>query len=172
MEEDGLALNLPFPTRPIPKPSLDIQKAIVDGAHRHDMLAVAHAMTNHSTLQVLNAGVDGVTHSSIEPINSEIIQAFKKNNAFLIPTLAVHASSTGQDKATREAFAKDLNDINQKDHFLGCLHIMRDGFSIQEAYKQVQSLKEAGVDVLWYGSILLSLSLSLFAFFVLFQLMY
>ncbi|KAF9883901.1 hypothetical protein FE257_002695 [Aspergillus nanangensis] len=148
MQEDGCALNLPFPARPIPTPSLEIQKAIVEAAHRNDMLAVAHALTNHSVLEVLNAGVDGITHSSLEPINSSIIEAFQKTNAFVIPTLAVHASGSGEDSHTRERFAADLVDTAQKEHFLGCLHIMLPGFSIHNAYEQVRSLKSAGVDIL------------------------
>jgi imidazolonepropionase-like amidohydrolase len=152
MQEDGCALSLPFPTRPIPTPSLGIQKAVVDAAHKNGMLAVAHALTNDSVLQVLDAGVDGLTHSSLEPINSTIVNAFKDTKAFLIPTLAVHASSSGEDKHTRESFAANLTDANEKEHFLGCLHIMQTGFSIQNAYAQVVSLKEAGVDILWYFS--------------------
>ncbi|KAL3441645.1 hypothetical protein BJX65DRAFT_313645 [Aspergillus insuetus] len=148
MQEDGCALSLPFPTRPIPTPSLGIQKAVVDAAHKNGMLAVAHALTNDSVLQVLNAGVDGLTHSSLEPINSTIVNAFKDTKAFLIPTLAVHASSSGEDKHTRESFAANLTDTKEKEHFLGCLHIMQTGFSIQNAYAQIVSLKEAGVDIL------------------------
>ena len=154
MQEDGCALSLPFPTRPIPTPSLEVQKAVIDAAHRNDMLAVAHALTNDSVLQMLNAGVDGITHSSIEPIDESVIHAFKDTNAFILPTFAVHASSSGEDRHTRERLAADLADTREKEHFLGCLHIMQAGFSIQNAYEQITSLKEAGVDILCYFSIL------------------
>lgn len=150
MQEDGCALSLPFPTRPIPTPPLEAQKAVVDAAHRNDMLAVAHALTNDSVLQMLNAGVDGITHSSLEPINESIINAFKDTKAFIIPTFAVHASGSGEDKHTRERLAADLADTREREHFLACLHIMQAGFSIQNAYAQITSLKKAGVDILWY----------------------
>lgn len=101
-------MTLPFPERPVPTPSLEMQKMIVDASHENGMLAVAHALTNHSTLHVLRAGVDGLAHASIEPINEEIIQAFKKNNAFVIPTLVIHASSSGEEQETRDRFASGL----------------------------------------------------------------
>lgn len=60
---------------------------MIRASHENGMLAVAHAVNNHSTLQVLQVGIDGLTLASIEPINEEIIEAFKKNKAFVIPTL-------------------------------------------------------------------------------------
>ncbi|KAJ5974809.1 hypothetical protein N7481_008516 [Penicillium waksmanii] len=148
MQEDGCALSLPFPTRPIPTPPLEVQKAVVDAAHRNNMLAVAHALTNDSVLQMLHAGVDGITHSSVEPINESVISAFKDTNAFIIPTFAVHASSSGEDRHTRQRLAADLADTREKENFLGCLHIMQAGYSIQNSYEQITILKEAGVDIL------------------------
>jgi imidazolonepropionase-like amidohydrolase len=148
MQEDGHTMTLPFPERPVPTPSLEMQKMVVDASHKNGMLAVAHAVTNHSTLQVLRAGVDGLAHASIDPINDEIIQAFKKNNAFVIPTLAIHASCSGEEQETRDKFASDLQG-EEKEHLLGCLHITSDKFSIKNVYEQVSTLKEAGIDILW-----------------------
>lgn len=142
-------MTLPFPERPVPTPSLEMQKMVVDTSHENGMLAVAHALTNHSTLQVLRAGVDGLAHASIDLINDEIIQAFKKNNAFVIPTLTIHASSSGEEQETRERFASDLKG-KEKEHLLGCLHITSDKFTIKNVYEQVYTLKEAGIDILWW----------------------
>ncbi|KAJ5440465.1 hypothetical protein N7491_002871 [Penicillium cf. griseofulvum] len=147
MQEDGHTMNLPFPERPVPAPSLELQKTIVGVSHENGMLAVAHAMNNHSTLLVLRAGVDGLAHASIEPINEEIVQAFKRNNAFVIPTLAIHASASGEEQETRDKFASSLQGA-EKEHVLGCLHITSDKFSIKTVYEQVYTLKEAGIDVL------------------------
>lgn len=141
-------MGLPFPEIPVPTPSLELQKCIVDTAHRNGMLTVAHATSNHSTLLVLEAGVDGLAHASIDPVNDKIVHAFKKNNAFLIPTLAVHASCSGEEQETRERFASKMQG-DEKVHLCGCLHITKEGFSIETAYEQVVTLKEAGVDILW-----------------------
>lgn len=157
MQEDGCAVNLPFPTRPVPTPSLDLQKRVVDTAHRNGMLAIAHALTNHSTLRVLEAGADGLAHSSMDPINDEVLEAFEKSNAFLIPTLAVIASCSGEEQETRERLAKELEGT-QKEHLLGCLHITRDEYSIKASFGQVATLKKAGIDVIWYASFLPSTS--------------
>lgn len=141
-------MSLPFPEIPVPTPSLEIQKCIVDTAHKYGMLTIAHALSNHSTLHVLNAGVDGLAHAAIDPVNEEIIQAFKKNNAFLIPTLAIIASCSGEEQETRERFASGLEG-DEKEHACGCLHITKKEFSIKTAYEQVIALKEAGIDILW-----------------------
>ncbi|KAJ5122883.1 hypothetical protein N7448_008980 [Penicillium atrosanguineum] len=147
MQEAGDAFNLPFPTRPIPTPTSDIQKAIVSAAHRHNMLAVGHAMTTSATLQNLRAGVDGSTHASLEPMTAEILQEFERTNAFLIPTLAVHTSSTGEEQVTRDQFASGLEGAD-KDHMLASLSIVRQGATMENAYEMVKSLKQAGIDIL------------------------
>ncbi|KAF3396259.1 hypothetical protein F1880_006822 [Penicillium rolfsii] len=147
MQEDGHTMTLPFPERPVPTPSLEMQKMVVDTSHENGMLTVAHALNNHSTLLVLRAGVDGLSHASIDPINDEIIQAFQKNNAFVIPTLVIAASCSGEEQETRDRFAGDLHG-KEKEHLLGCLHITSDKFSIKNSYEQVYTLKKAGIDVL------------------------
>lgn len=141
-------MTQPFPERPVPTPSLEMQKIIVDASLENGMLAVAHALSNHFTLQVLRAGVDGLTHASIEPINEEIVQAFKKNNPFVIPTLVIHASSSSEEQDTRDKFASTLQGA-EKEHLRGCLHIASDKFTIKSVYEQVYTLKEAGIDILW-----------------------
>lgn len=148
MQEEGTTLNLPFPTRPIPTPTLEVQKAIVQATHRHGMLAVAHAVTNDASLKMLQAGVDGITHSSLEPMSGELKQAFIKTNAFIIPTLAVNTSGSGEEQECRDRFAKHLEGA-EKGHLKSCLHIVREGLSIRNAYDQVRALKDAGVDILW-----------------------
>jgi imidazolonepropionase-like amidohydrolase len=148
MQEDGYTMGLPFPEVPVPTPSLELQKSIVDTAHENGMLTIAHALSNHSTLHVLKAGVDGLTHVAIDPITDELIQAYKKNNAFVIPTLAVQTSCRGVEQETREKFASDLEGEERK-HLCGCLNITKQEFSIEAAYAQVTALKESGIDVLW-----------------------
>lgn len=149
MQEDGHTMSLPFPTRPVPTPSLEIQKAIVETSHENGMLTIAHALTNHSTLSVLEAGVDGLAHASIQPINEEIVKAFKKNNSFLVPTLVIHASCSGEEQESRERFSAHLEGT-AKEHLLGCLHITREEFTIKSVFEQVRTLKDAGIDIIWY----------------------
>ncbi|KAJ5180241.1 hypothetical protein N7492_003451 [Penicillium capsulatum] len=147
MQEDGCFCSVPFSTWPIPTPSLELQKRIVDTAHRNNLLAVAHAMSNHATLRVLAAGADGVAHSSMQPVTDEIVQAFKATNAFVIPTLTALASCTGDEPETRERIAQTLQGT-EKEHVLGCVNVMREGYSVKACIGQVTALKEAGIDVI------------------------
>ncbi|KAJ5495014.1 hypothetical protein N7539_000130 [Penicillium diatomitis] len=147
MQEDGHTMKIPFPERPLPTPSLELQKMVVEASHKAGFVAVAHALSNHSTLQVLRAGVDGLAHASIDPVTDEIVQAFKESNAFVVPTLVIHASSSGEEQETREIFSKHLHGAD-REHAIGCLPITADQFTINNVYNQVIALKEAGIDVL------------------------
>lgn len=148
MEEDGHSMGIPFPELPIPTPSFALQKQIVEAAHKRGLLTLAHATTNRATLRVLKAGVDGLAHASLEPIDNTVVEAFQANHSFLIPTLAVHASASGEEQDSRDYFARHLNG-DDKDHLCSCLRIVKEGFSVTAAYEQVQILKKAGIDILW-----------------------
>lgn len=148
MGETGDTFDLPFPILPIPTPAHDIQKAIVEAAHKHNRLAVAHALSLKDTLQMLDAGVDGLAHACNEASGKELIDAFAKKNAFVIPTLAVHASATGEEQESRERFAKSLSG-SERDHMCTCLRLSREGFSMQNASDNVRALKAAGIDIIW-----------------------
>lgn len=148
MEETGSTFELPFPTLPIPTPALDIQKAIVKAAHKHNRLTVAHALSRDDTLRMLDAGVDGVAHACNEALSKELVSAFKKSNAFVIPTLVVQASASGEEQESREKFAGGLTG-SEKDHMCSCLKISREGFSMKNASETVRALKAAGIDIIW-----------------------
>lgn len=148
MGETGSTFDLPFPKLPIPTPTLDIQKAIVKAAHKHKRLAVAHALSLEDTLRMLDAGVDGLAHACNEASSNELIQAYKKANAFVIPTLAVQASASGEEQESRERFANSLTS-GEKDHMCTCLKISRQGFSMRNASDNVRALKAAGIDIIW-----------------------
>lgn len=153
MQETGHTINLPFPTIPIPTPSIDVQKAIVKAAHKHNVLAVAHAISEQDTLQVLEAGVDGLTHACNETLTPRLLDAHKRSNAFVVPTLVVHASSSGEEQESRERFASGLTN-GERQHMCSCLNISRDVFSMQKASENVRILKAAGIDIIWYVGIM------------------
>lgn len=89
-------------------PSLELQTAIVDEAHKHGLRVVAHATSLQDTLDILSCGVDGLTHTFIDqPPTQELIDAYKKNNAHCNPTLATMASATTEGKPLQEKFAHD-----------------------------------------------------------------
>lgn len=77
MHESGTALGMQFN-----QPSVSLQKAVIDAAHANGLVAVAHATCLKDTVEILQAGVDGLTHTFCDqPPTKELIEAYKKNNA-------------------------------------------------------------------------------------------
>lgn len=105
MQENCCSLALP--TNCIPVASLELQTAVVDAAHAADLLVVGHATARESTEIVLKSGADGLTHTFIDqPPTDDLLELFKKNNAFVIPTLVVLSSLANELQADRERFAE------------------------------------------------------------------
>lgn len=150
MHESGALMGADFN-----KPSLELQKAIIDEAHAHGLTTVAHALVKADTLAILSAGVDGLTHQFCDaPIDQSVIDAYKRNNAHLNPTLAALGSLTTEGKATQERFAHDprvqhLLPEEARHRVCACMEMCKvPGASVEFAYEAVRQLKAAGVDVL------------------------
>ncbi|KAE8447788.1 hypothetical protein EG329_010182 [Mollisiaceae sp. DMI_Dod_QoI] len=94
MQESGSALL----GDPIPVPSPELQAAVVKAAHKHGLVTVAHALSQKETMLALEAGVDGLAHCFCDqPPIPELVAAYKKHNSFLIPTLVIASSLTGEE---------------------------------------------------------------------------
>jgi len=65
----------------------DELKAIVDTAHSRQLRVAAHAHGEAATRAALGAGVNSIEHGSFTP--PDAIALFRKNGAFLVPTLSV-----------------------------------------------------------------------------------
>ena len=149
-QESGKALGENFP-----HPSTSLQASLVAAAHKHHLLAVAHAMSLDDTIAVLEAGVDGLTHTIFDQAPSPaLIAAYKKNNAFVIPTLAAINSLTGEGQKLAEDFAMDkriaaILDSNEKKRMCGCLHVAAETSKVGYAYESIRQLKAAGIDIVW-----------------------
>ncbi|TVY73562.1 hypothetical protein LSUE1_G008422 [Lachnellula suecica] len=149
MQEDGAnLLNGPFPT---PRPSM--QAALVKAAHANGILTVAHAMSQKATMTVLEAGTDGLAHCFYdEKPSAELVDLYKKTGAFLIPTLVVSASITGEnvqdskDILERDVVSKRVGH-DEKECFCGRVLLARGG-SVEHSYETVRVLKKNGVDIL------------------------
>ncbi|MCJ1464238.1 hypothetical protein MMC07_002851 [Pseudocyphellaria aurata] len=145
-QESGKLVNLSF-DRPLPTPSPSTQRAIVDAAHEEGMLAVAHAFSFEDTLAVLNSGVDGLMHGcpDLAP-NNDLVDAFQKHNAFVVPTLVILATLSGEEQASREQFGQRL-EPTKKENMCACLSILTSSTSIENTYQQIRHLRAAGVDI-------------------------
>lgn len=80
--------SLPCGLQGAPPTFLDDElKAIVETAHSRQLRVAAHAHGEDAIRAALRAGVNSVEHGSYTP--ADAIETFKKNGAFLVPTLSV-----------------------------------------------------------------------------------
>lgn len=81
-------------------PTLDAAqvRAVVDAAHAHDRIAVAHVSTQSSAREVLDAGIDGFVHVADDAVVDDAFVAdVARRDVFVVPTLVVIASVAGSD---------------------------------------------------------------------------
>ena len=150
MHESGKVMGAEFNM-----PSLELQKAVIDEAHKHGLKVVAHATCMSDTLEMLDAGVDGMTHTFLDqPPNDRLIAAYKKANAHCNPTLSAMGSGTTEGQKIQEKFAHDprvANLIGEKERGQMCMCMAfakESGGSYYHGFETVRQLKAAGVPVL------------------------
>lgn len=138
---------------PIPVPSPELQAAVVKAAHKHDLITVAHALSQRETILALEAGVDGLAHCFCDEVPSQhLVEAYKKNNSFLIPTLVLAASMTGEENEhSKELEGCELSSklLSEESKSCFCRKAMMAGKDcrVEFAYQTVKLLKENGVDI-------------------------
>jgi imidazolonepropionase-like amidohydrolase len=66
----------------------DVMEAIVTAAHKRGKMVIVHVFPPQGTLDVINAGVDGLAHAPIvKSSESEFAQALRSHHTFAITTL-------------------------------------------------------------------------------------
>ncbi|KAK4544132.1 hypothetical protein LTR36_004630 [Oleoguttula mirabilis] len=150
MHESGTAMGQAFN-----KPSLELQRAIVDEAHKHGLIAIAHSTCLADTLEILSCGVDGMAHTFVDqPPTPELIDAYKKHGAHCNPTLACQGSSTSEGQEIQEKFAHDprvrhlLGEAERKRMCMCMAFAKETGGKVEYAFETVRQLKAAGVPIL------------------------
>ncbi|KAK7755134.1 hypothetical protein SLS62_002949 [Diatrype stigma] len=135
-------------------PSLELQKQIVEAAHAHGLIAVAHATSLRATIDMLEAGVDGLTHTFMDQTpTKELIAAYQKNNAYCNPTLVAMGSLTKQGLKEQEAYAHDprvqkLLPQAAQERLCRCMGLGNESANAEHAYESVRQLKAAGIDII------------------------
>ncbi len=120
-------------------PTLGLQAEVVKSAHKHGL--------------VLNAQVDGLAHQFYDkPHTKELIDTYKKRNAFVIPTFTAINSMMGV--RIGEEFAQDPRAVKDlSESTLSCLcdqmSIALPSCNIQYAYDCIRALKSEGIDIVW-----------------------
>jgi imidazolonepropionase-like amidohydrolase len=151
MHESGEALQT---EQAFPKPSLDIQKAVIAATHRAGHVAVAHCLSRADTLEMLSLGINGLAHTFLDkPVNQEIVDGYKEAGAWCNPTLAILGSLTKEGLALGERFANDKrvkSKLTEKGHanLCRCLGFSREGATVKTAYETVRRLKAEGIPVI------------------------
>lgn len=150
MHESGTMMG-----RKLEYPTVDLQRTIIEEARERGYLTVAHATSLQDTLDVLEAGVNGLTHTFCDkPPTQQVIDAYKKNNAWLNPTLVAIGSLTTEGKDLQHQFAHDprakgLIDDDRVGNMCQCMAFAAEHGKVEYAYESVKMLREAGIDILW-----------------------
>ncbi|KAG5953116.1 hypothetical protein E4U53_006852 [Claviceps sorghi] len=147
--EDGRCLGVD-----LPKPPMEIQRMVIETAHKNGLPCFAHAFGLRSAIEILNAGVDGTAHTIADcPPTAELIDAYKKNNAHCNPTLVGIASMTNEGLKDQEAYANDPRAQRflpgpAKALMCKCVALSSETCRVEYAYQSVRMMKDAGVDVI------------------------
>ncbi|KAF2704738.1 hypothetical protein K504DRAFT_472078 [Pleomassaria siparia CBS 279.74] len=134
-------------------PSVELQRIIVEESNKRGYLTVAHALCLKDTLEVLEAGVNGLTHTICDqPPTQELVIAYKKNNAWLNPTLAAIGSLTTEGQELQHRFAHDkrvegLIEEKEIGKMCNCMAMAAKTSKAEYAYESVRMLKKAGIDI-------------------------
>lgn len=136
------------------QPTLQLQETIVQEAKARGYRTVAHATSLKDTLEVLTAGVNGLTHTFCDqPPTEAVIEAYKKNNAWCNPTLAAMGSLTTEGAALQHRFAHDVRvqgllSDEKRGNMCACMSFAVQHGKVAHAYASVRALREAGIDIL------------------------
>lgn len=148
MHESGSGLGMSLQL-----PPFSLQKSIIDAAHSHNLVAVAHALALDDTIEILNAGIDGLTHTFCDkPPTPELIAAYKRNNAYCNPTLAAIGSLTTQGQEVQQNYALNARSAGllaepQVENMCKCMAMAKGHSNVENAYESVRQLKAAGIDI-------------------------
>lgn len=135
----------------LPALAPELVAATVREGHDRDKIVLAHAMTIETADQVLDAGVDGFTHLFFDrPHTDELIEKIAAAGTFVVPTLTVIASITGEPAG--EELSKDPR-VTPKltpawlDNLSGAMATSpHENFGY--ALEALAALRRAGVDIL------------------------
>ncbi|GKT62528.1 organophosphate acid anhydrase [Colletotrichum tofieldiae] len=138
----------------LPRPSLDIQKAVVAAAHKYGVIATGHALSYAATMDLLRAGADGLTHIFLDrPPSDDYVQLMFDNKAHCNPTLGLAASQTDegldfQNSFLQDPFAQRLLIQKTPGQPLGLAASQKPRASIHNAYANTRTLYKAGVPLI------------------------
>lgn len=144
--EDGSVSGSPG----LPVPREDVLIAAVSEAHRHAKMVIAHALTFAAAAEVIQIGVDGLSHIFLDkPHTAEIIEAIARSGIFVIPCLVLNRSITGSSAADFAADPRVAQRLSQEwiKTLQGCYNTYPQG-NFGDVLETVAALKRSGVSLL------------------------
>ena len=146
MHEVGNTLNMD-----LPKPNIELWKAVVNAAHARGVIVVGHAYSYEGAMDLLTSGVDGLTHMFLDaPASDDYIKVSLKNAVHWNPTLTGNASQSKQGYDLQVQFAADpfaqkmLFDSTPRKY----LGLANDQANIENSYNSTRALYAAGVPLI------------------------
>jgi imidazolonepropionase-like amidohydrolase len=147
MIEEGTVMGVPG----LPVLSEDILKVAVREAHKLDKIVLAHVLTAHSSQTAIGIGVDGLAHLFIDrpESTSELVTAIKDADAFVTPCLVLNASIIGNSASELAHDPRVYSKLSSE-----WIDILNSSFNtypqgrLEDSFKNVMDLHEAGVDIL------------------------
>lgn len=140
-----------FGSDTLPRLAPELVEATVRESHHRGKMVLAHAMTAETVEQVVDAGVDGLTHLFFDrPPTAELIAKVAAADTFVIPTLTVIASITGEPAARRLADDRRVYPKlapEWRENLSGAMATSPRSY-FGYALETLAALKEAGVSIL------------------------
>ncbi|MEF3083641.1 CIA30 family protein [Luteimonas sp. SMYT11W] len=139
-------------TRRLPTLTAAQVRAVVDAAHAHTRIAVAHVSTQDSARAVLDAGIDGFVHVTDDGVvDDAFVAEVARRDVFVVPTLVVIASVAGTDAGGQLAADPALSPwltAEQRDSLGARMSTAPKLERLTDAIDSVRRLHAAGVTIL------------------------
>jgi imidazolonepropionase-like amidohydrolase len=147
MIEEGTVMGAPG----LPVLSDDILKAAVEEAHKLDKIVLAHVLTAHSSQTAIHIGVNGLAHVFMDrpESTSELVKSIVDADAFVIPCLVLNSSIIGNSASELANDSRVYSKLSPD--WIDILNSSFNTFpqgSMEDSFKNVMDLHNAGVDIL------------------------
>ncbi len=136
-------------------PSIDraTMAAVIEAAHAHHLLAVAHISRREAAREAAVDGIDGLMHAFADgPASPEVVAAIQSHGVFVVPTLVVLSAMTNGSKEAN-ALANDRRiapflSTAQRKALMGEWGRLDAPLQADFAADAVRALHQAGVELL------------------------
>lgn len=144
--DDGTAVGHASPSL-----TQEMAAAIVEQAHRNNLLAVAHATSRDAAAQAVAAGADGLVHIFIDrEADDEIVAQIVAAGVFVVPTLVTMGSMAGDVTGADVAHDPRTEGLIPSDWRQNMCQCWQFGTasSLANAKQATKALRDAGVRLL------------------------